>query len=381
MVLRLIKGQVGRSCPQEVPGRGTAGMMRGGLVITSLAGILRRAGLCLVLAAILLTASPVSAGVGAEVRALTGGRTRVVWVRDLDKGTDLFATSDKFRLMCLDSDDGAGERELVPGPGSFHRPTITPDGAHVIYTNYLTQMMYVVNWDGSGRRELGPGTAIAAWTDPQTGVEWIYAQTGKFTGTESRYNPVRRFRLDDPRASETVWDRTPVNPEGFGVASDGKRVVSLFPWPHVGVATFPNESFVELGQGCCASLAPGAAEYAFNLLGDHRNLVMYALATGAKWKVTLSIAPGVDGFEIYHPKWTNRVRYLVMCGPFKGDVGSTADIYLGRFDGNLKAVEAWVRVTSDDKGDFYPDAWIAPAAPQTVKFTLSGNMVNVPSAE
>ena len=318
--------------------------------------------------------------VAQEVRALTGAPTRIVWVQHTGDGTDIFARGDHLRLLGLDTEDGRGEREIVPGEGGFSKPLITHSGNQVVFCNFVTQTTSVVNWDGSGLRELSRGILAAVWMDPATRAEWVYVQVGRATGVDARNNPIWRFRLDASAAAELVWDKTPVNPEGFQVFQDGRRAVSLFPWPHFGVAALPNESVVELGQGCCVSLASETGDLAFHLLGDHRHLMMYSLRGQEKWKVALNQAPGVDGFEVYHPKWSNRNRFLAMCGPFTGGGGITAEIYLGRFNQGLTAVEDWVRVTANDKGDFFPDVWVVPSPALEVRYTLSGLPVVVPAA-
>jgi hypothetical protein len=326
-----------------------------------------------------LPAQPTISTAAQEIRALTGAKARVVWVRHTGDGTDIFAHTSNLRLLGIDSEDGRGEREIVAGEGSFHKPLITPDGDHVIFTDYAKQSVYVVNWDGSGLRELVHGIGAGVWTDPNTKQEWVYAQVGSESGAKARNNAIWRFRIDAPEVRELVWSKTPVNTDGFQISRDGRQVVSLFPWPHFGVATLPNDTVTELGQGCCASMAADVGNLAFHLLGDHRHLMLYSLTGEDRWKVAVNQAPGVDGFEIYHPKWSNKSRFMAMCGPFKGKGGITAEIYLGRFDSTLHSIEEWVRVTTNDKGDFYPDVWVEPAQPKVLRFTLNGSPVMEPA--
>jgi len=62
--------------------------------------------------------------------------------------------------------------------------------------------------------------------------------------------------------------------------------------------------------------------------------------------------------------------FMVMTGPYKvgkggnkiGGGGGGVEIYLGRFDSKHTRIEKWVQVTHNRRGDFYPDAWIKPAA-------------------
>ena len=32
--------------------------------------------------------------------------------------------------------------------------------------------------------------------------------------------------------------------------------------------------------------------------------------------MNISKAPGVNDYEVYHPRWSNDVRYMVMTGPY-----------------------------------------------------------------
>jgi hypothetical protein len=60
-----------------------------------------------------------------------------------------------------------------------------------------------------------------------------------------------------------------------------------------------------------------------------------------------------------------------MSGPYKagegdnriGAAGREVEIYAGRFSADLRRVERWVKVTTDEQPDFFPDLWIDPAGP------------------
>ena len=74
-------------------------------------------------------APPPIAGAAAEVRALTGARTRLAWGQH--DGRDPRLTGDQVRLIGFDTDDGRGERPILERPGSYVRPMITPRGDRV----------------------------------------------------------------------------------------------------------------------------------------------------------------------------------------------------------------------------------------------------------
>ena len=39
--------------------------------------------------------------------------------------------------------------------------------------------------------------------------------------------------------------------------------------------------------------------------------------------------------------------------------GPEVEIHLGRFDAAVTGVEAWYRLTENERADFFPDVWIA----------------------
>ena len=72
--------------------------------------------------------APARTGASADVHALTGAPTRVVWVQG--DGTDPFAAGRNLVLMGLDTEDGKGERVVLGERGSYveapHHPLRHP---------------------------------------------------------------------------------------------------------------------------------------------------------------------------------------------------------------------------------------------------------------
>ena len=98
------------------------------------------------------------------VRDLTGAPTRIVWVQDPD-GQDPFAQGTRLRLMGLDTEDDRGERPLLPDPGSYAKPIITPGGNRVLYSNRPEDAVYLVDWDDGDRHRISAGFGLAVWRD------------------------------------------------------------------------------------------------------------------------------------------------------------------------------------------------------------------------
>ena len=309
------------------------------------------------------TATPAVEGPAAEVRALTGAHTRAVWGQQ--DGTDPRLHGDQVTLMGFDSDDGRGERAILERRGSYVKPMITPRGDRVVYSTRPTPgppEVFVVNWDGTGLRKLADGFGMALWADPADGREWVYigVDTDGFTT-----NTVLRFPLDRPEQREPVWTQSTISMESLKLSRDGRYASGLVPWPKVGVIQLPNGRARILGRGCWPSLTDARGPLFWYFDGAHRNVTLVDVDSETRWMVNVNNAPGFDGAEVFHPRWTNHSRVLVISGPYNQGGrnqartgGPQVEIYLGRFSADYSKIEAWARVTKNDRGDSFPDAWI-----------------------
>lgn len=317
-----------------------------------------------VLSVIALGPAGSRADVASEVRAATGARTRIAWCRDTGDGADTFACGDKLQLMGFDSHDRRGVRTILARPANYAKPMITPKGDRVVFSDRRRGKVFVVNFDGTGLRELVAGFALDVWAEPKTARPWVYVKTGK----AERKSPIRRYRIDRPGEGELVWDKSATDLHSFQLSADGTRAGGMFPWPACGLAALPNRSLKKLGRGCWSGLAPDNSYLLWYFDGAHRKLTIQDPGGRRIAKIAINSAPGISGYEVYHPRWSNHVRFMTMTGPYK--VGRGADrirgggrgveVYLGRFNKTLTDVEKWVRITHDTKGDFFPDAWVEP---------------------
>jgi hypothetical protein len=306
---------------------------------------------------------PLIEGPGAEVRELTGAHTRVVWGQQ--DGSDPRLLGDQVTLMAFDSDDGRGERPVLTKLGSYVKPMLTPDGARIVYSTRPKPgpaEVFIVNWDGSGHEKIADGIAMTFWTDPAEGQVWLYLATDT-DGFDTSH--VVRFPLDAPDQREPVWTKSKISAEGFKVSPDGRYASAAVPWPKVGVIELPNGEITVLGNGCWPSLTDARGPLCWYFDGAHRNVTMVDVDTQTRWMVNVNGVPGFNGAEVFHPRWTNHSRVLVMSGPYDQGGSNQArtggpqvEIYLGRFAADYSEVEAWARVTTNNLGDSHPDAWI-----------------------
>jgi hypothetical protein len=304
------------------------------------------------------------AGSTSPLARFTGGETRAVWVQS--DGTDPFALGTNLTLMGFDSRDGA-ERTLLAERSSYIKPMIAPRGDRIVFTRGPAAggpEIFRTDWRGASPVSLGRGFALALWQNPSDGSDWVYAGIDAEQGRLD-FPTVVRFPLDNPGAREVVWNKTLVSADTFQVSPDGRHAGGLFPWPEAGIATLPNGSMTRFGDGCWTALASVRGPLMWYFDGAHRNLTMVDVRTERRWMVNINGVPGFGNDEVYHPRWTNHPRFLVMSGPYnQGGAnqvrsgGTQAEVYIGRFSGDYSRVEAWHRVTGNTLADSYPDIWI-----------------------
>lgn len=303
-----------------------------------------------------------------DAAALTGSHTRVVWVQDQSATNgDTLALGRELKLMGFDSQEGRSERAILSNIQNYAKPLFTPDGKRVVYSDRYSKEVFVVNWDGSGKHRLGTGYAVEVWADPKTGTTWVYAATQVGKSNSINFKALRRIPLDGKGRWEPVWDKTEISPDNFQLSADGTMAAGEFPWPDGGTADLAAKTWRKRADGCWASLAPDNSYLAWVFDGPHRNIYMYPRESHASWKISLNTAPGMEGFEVFHPRWSNHVRYFAMTGPYKlktsantiAGGGPDVEVYIGRFSDDFRTVEAWARVTNNNRGDFHPDMWIS----------------------
>jgi hypothetical protein len=303
------------------------------------------------------------ARVSSELGLLGDAPMKVVWCRQVRGGTDdFFAKGNNFQLMGFDTADRIGERVILSETGSYHKPLLTSDGERIVFSDIPDETIYVVNWNGTGMQKLASGMAEEVWVDPQTGIEWVY----RMDVTVSAQNPVSdltRFQLDNPTIMESVLSGMPINADHIQLSQDGLRLCVQHPWPVIGMMDLESKQVTDVAKGCWPSMAPDNSYLMWNFDGPHRNLILHDLAKERRWVVNINGAPGIDGFEVYHPRWSNRPRFFCMTGPYrKGLFHGTAEVsvYIGRFNEIMTEVESWVCISDREAADFYPDVWVKP---------------------
>lgn len=300
---------------------------------------------------------------------LAGAPVRIVWVQDLGDNTDVSAQSDHLRLMGYDSEDDQGERVILPGPENFYRPLIAPSGNRVIFSDFKKHRVQVVDWSGRNRRDLTTGRALAVWHNPADGIDWVYVGRSSEGYQKPGSTRLYRVQLNKPSIEELVWETMPFG-DAVHVSGDGRYFSAEIANAECALIDTDRGQARSYGKGCWPGVSPDQAFRFWFFDGSHRNLEMVDTRQGTRSRIHLASAPGIAGHEVYHPRWSNNSRFMVMTGPYmirqggnniRGG-GDGVEVYAGRFNPAYTEIEAWFRVTSNQRADFYPDMWVEKTA-------------------
>ena len=315
-----------------------------------------------------------------RIRKFTGARTKIIWSECVNaKKPDPFSVDDEQCLKGLDTGDPRGERIILAEKGNYSRPLITHDGGTILYTRkdigkkgsrYTFDLrIFRTDWDGARPVQIAEGYAVDTWRDP-AGREWVCAVRDVPPQRERTFNAYSlvRFPLDDPKKIEVLWDQSPVSPDNIQFSRDGHACSALLPWPKAGALTFDGEPEPhKYSHGCWPSMAPDNSRVSWVFNGSHKSASFFADDGSRTWNVDFNNAPEFKNSEVYHPRWSNHPRIIVLTGPYlarRGGIssgGRTAQVHLARLSPELDKVEEFLQVDDNDRGDAFPAAWIEGA--------------------
>jgi hypothetical protein len=281
--------------------------------------------------------------------------------------SDAYCEGPNHHILGFDTEDGKGERIILKERAAYRKPLLTADGKRIVFNTFEDKKVHVVHFDGTGKREIADGALADVWRDPATGTDWVYYLVGPFEGELYAGKPLMRCQLDKPEIKEVIWDKTQANPDNFQLSRDGKTAAGLFPWNTAGTATLPNGTFTQTGNGCWTSIAPDNSGCMWVFDGQHKNVLFVPPGSATGKKIRMNGAERNKKWEVYHPRWSNHVRFIGLTGPYRVKKGHDAihgggpgiNIFLGKFNESYSKIESWYEATTADNADFFPDLWVA----------------------
>jgi len=326
--------------------------------------------LTLALAAAAGLAGEAWASISSDITNLTGGRrTKIVWSREVGAVNHPFGGG-TYRLMAFDTAEGA-ERDVLGTTGNYFRAKINHDGSKIYYNS--GSQLRVVNWNGTGDALVSNDMALGTiWYDSGANKEYAFVAVGSGCMDSNTNADLYKVDLSNPSSRTLVWTGQ-LEAMWLSVSLDGAKLGGSFPWSSCGVIPSTGGTYLQSPDGgCWSSISPQSGSYRFAVFdGAHRNWMVWDFNGSSysnKRVVVLNNAPGINGWEVYHPRWAmNDPGFVTMTGPYdQGGMGGNniygggpnVEIYFGKFDAGVTQVTNWVKVTSNTSADFYAQAWI-----------------------
>jgi len=345
------------------------------------------------------TSTHVQTGLAQQLLNLTGQvRVKLVWLQSrlIDDDTAHYVpfienylfNFPASQLLAFDTDEGNG-RFLDSVPGSRSTPLITRDGNKVLWTDYGKKSLFIINWDGTGKKVLIADDTnylvVCVQWDTATMTEWVYVANAYNFGWQAMTSgtAVYRYPLNgtvlDTGRKELVSDTLFLTP--WTVSGDGKYAGGDINWPNPCIQTLPNGLVQVIGEfgGCHAQIAPDASYLFFYMRTDHSNLYLHQLTSFLRI-VNLNLKmPGNNGqWDCVCPRWTNNSRYLTCGYPYTNGYfswykampppsnpktlapGASGEFCFGKFNDTFSDID-WVLVTDLDKRfrKAVGDGWLA----------------------
>jgi hypothetical protein len=232
-------------------------------------------------------------------------------------------------------------------------------GGHKVLLTSGDYKVWVIDWDGSNKKQLATGSVSDGWRDPKTGKEWaIYRGSGKGTN-----GGVYRVLIDDPSKKVKLYD----GGEGhsvypwFQISADGKQAASFFPHSSGGVLDIKSGKVTKVTKGCWSGMASDNSYRWFHLAGSHKDLVSFE---GAKKIGRWNAMPPMDGAQIYCPRAAEGPEkggsYLVVSGGYAGynKNSNKVEVFVGKINDSYSGISGWARITNNKVPDQHPTVWI-----------------------
>ena len=337
-------------------------------------------------AALLTFGASATAGEGfaTAITSLTGGRrVRIVWAQDTSSAaTDFHCNNNNAQLASYDTADDT-VRIIRSTIDSYGRPLITRNGSRVVYSDRPEKKVRIIDWSGANLRTIADGFAGCVWHDDVAGKDYVYYQLNGDGHNSS--NPVHRRNVDATGEDMLIWNGSDTNLTWAAISSDGARIAGSWPWSKCGViepdyggsggGTAYHSGNGYYTNGCWTGITPDTTHRACVFDGAHKNWRVFSTPTSGEFLLNLNQAVGIEAYwEVYHPRFTNDPRFMVLTGPYSigspnanniGRGGRQVEVFFCKLSADLTSITGYVKLAYSgcgDAADFYPDAWVDPGS-------------------
>jgi hypothetical protein len=220
-----------------------------------------------------------------------------------------------FQIWGVDSRDGTfraitNSSQFPAGSGHLSTPALTSDGLRVVFSNWCANNVYLVNWDGTGLRQLESGYRC---TDTWRGEGKDWAIIAKYTS--NGFKAVYRMNIDNPAEKVLLYNGDVGGIYGTWetLSDDGTKMAGTFPWPYPGLWDVTNQKMIARSpqQGCWPGIFKPTGDRFFHIIQPHAEIVFVNLQ-GKVFKTVNFVqkVPGISYFQ--SPRWTNDTNIIVL---------------------------------------------------------------------
>ena len=310
-------------------------------------------------------------GIASRLLAMSnGGRVKVVWSVSVERGgweNSNSPTVSDNKLAGFDTETDT-VHILCDSVTNYIRPLITYDGSRVVWSNAISNTVWICNWDGTNKRMLANGIAGTLWFNEATQKEYvIYVKDCTMSGAQRNPFPVYRLNLDDPADTLLLVNPTvsstsyrAIQPHWMGISRDGRMIALETGWPGITMYDWEQKKVEKTAGGCWISMPWDNTYRLLYFNNNHTKLMIAGNTAGGRTHVdSLAFCPegikcGIDCGKMatYAPEYV-----CVVDEQGEGEGVGPGQVVVCKLSPSLTSIIDSVYVTPDFQAGF-PDVWV-----------------------
>jgi hypothetical protein len=254
------------------------------------------------------------------------------------------------------------------------RPVISHDGSRVLFSNAVDSSVWIIKWDGTGKRHIAKGIAGCLWFDSTTNKEYaIYAKNASLECLAA----VWRVNIDDttdtkellPKSIFANTSNQVINPIWIDISKDGTNMVIGTGWPQITMYSLITKATTGGAGGCWPSLPRDNSYSMVVFVLSHDGFNIYPSSSSGEPSRYLSPScpwnnkPCGEN-QLNFPKMSsNNPCFMALIDSRAETSGQgPGNVMVFKFDSALTTFKGSAVVTSS-RMDGFCDVWINPDMP------------------